>query len=86
MATSVVQIDSKQRERLARRAKKSGKSINQEVRDALELYLSIPPAMQKELSVTAKAADRAADRMIKRLDKTIAYVDRTLKKVNRAPR
>lgn len=86
MATSGVQIDSKQRQRLAQRARKSGKSLNQEVHEALELYLSIPPEMQKELSVTAKAANRAADRMIKRLDKTIAYVDRSLKKINRTPK
>jgi hypothetical protein len=86
MATSVVQIDSRQRQRLARRAKKSGKSLNQEVHEALELYLSVPPAMQRKLSATAKAANRAADRMIKRIDQTIAYVERSLKKIDRTPR
>jgi hypothetical protein len=86
MATSVVQIDPRQRQRLARRAKRSGKSLNQEVHEALELYLSVPPEMQRKLSVTAKVANRAADRMIKRLDQTIAYVRRSLKKVNRTPK
>jgi hypothetical protein len=83
MATSVIQIDSKQRQRLARRAKRSGKSLSQEVNQAVELYLSVPPDMQKELGVAAKAANRASDRMIKRLDETVKYVESSLIKMQR---
>jgi hypothetical protein len=49
------------------------------VRDAVDLYLSVPVESEEELTALARAANLAADRMIKRLDETIAYVDRVLK-------
>jgi len=39
---------------------------------------------EEELSALAKAANEATDRMIKRLDETIAHVDRTLKQYRKA--
>jgi hypothetical protein len=77
-------MDAKKRQRLARRAKSTGKSLTHEVNEAVELYLSVPPAMQKKLSAAAKEAGRAADRMIKRLDRTIAHADRVLQQLNKA--
>ena len=56
----------------------------QEVNSAIDYYLTVPPEMEEELSATAKAASQAADRMIKKLDETIAYVDRTLKERRKA--
>ena len=41
MATSQIQLDPKQRQRLARRAKKHGKSLSQ-VSSAVDRYLSVP--------------------------------------------
>jgi len=79
MATGLIHLDAKQKQRLARRAKKHGKSLSQEVNRAIDYYLTVPPEMEEELSATAKAASQAAGRMIKKLDQTIAYVDRTLK-------
>ena len=79
MATALIHFDEKQKRRLTRRARLRGKSFSQEVRDAVDLYLSIPVESEEELSVLARAANLAADRMIKRLDETIAYVDRVLK-------
>lgn len=81
MATALIHIDPRQKQRLARRAKLRGKSFSQEVRDAVDLYLDIPVETEEELSVLAHAANRAADRMIKRLDETIARVDRLLKQM-----
>ena len=86
MSASVVHLNSKQRKRLTRRAKKSGKSLAQELNKAVELYLSVPPEMQKKLSAAAQEANRAADRMIKRLDRTIANVDRALAQLSRLRR
>jgi hypothetical protein len=43
------------------------------------MYLDVPVENEAELRGLAKAANLAADRMIKKLDKTIAYVDRVLK-------
>jgi len=43
------------------------------------LYLDLPVENEEELRGLAKAANQAADRMIKNLDETVAYVDRILK-------
>jgi len=72
-------MDPVQKQRLARRAKLRGKSFSQEVRDAVDLYLDVPVAVEAELRGLARAANHAADRMIKNLDETVAYVERVLK-------
>jgi hypothetical protein len=79
MATALIHFDEKQKRRLTRRARLRGKSFSQEVRDAVDLYLSVQVESEAELSALARAANLAADHMIKRLDETIAYVDRALK-------
>ena len=79
MATALIHLDPKQKQRLARRAKLRGRSFSQEVRNAVELYLAIPVETEEQLELLAKAANESMDRMIKRLDETIAHVDRTLK-------
>ncbi|HKN25087.1 MAG TPA: hypothetical protein VJX72_09590 [Candidatus Acidoferrum sp.] len=79
MATALIHFDPKQKARLARRAKKRGLSFSQEVRNAVDLYLDIPIESEEGLRVLAREAKQSADRSIKRLDETIAYVDRILK-------
>jgi hypothetical protein len=79
MATALIHLDPRQKRRLTRRAKQRGKSFSQEVRDAVDLYLSLPIEHEEELSILAKAANHSADRMIKNLDETIAYVDGILR-------
>ncbi len=79
MATALIHLDPKQKQRLTRRAKQRGKSFSQEVRDALDLYLSLPIEHEEELGVLAKAANHSADRMIRNLDETISYVDGVLR-------
>ena len=64
-----------------RAASSERKSFSQEVRDAVDLYLSVPIENEDELSALARTANRAADRMIKKLDETIVYVDRVLKQM-----
>jgi hypothetical protein len=83
MAAALIHFDPKQKRLLTRRAKQRGRSFSQEVRNAVDLYLSVPVETEEELSVLAKAANEAAGRMIKRLDETIAHVDRTLKQYRR---
>jgi hypothetical protein len=80
MATALLHLDARQKQRLVHRAKLRGKSFSQEVRDALELYLAVPVETEEELSSLARAANLSADRTIKKLDETIDYVDRILKK------
>lgn len=79
MATALIHIDPKQKARLARRAKKRGRSFSQEVRNAIDLYLDFPVENEEELTALAREAKASADRSIKRLDETIAYVSRSLK-------
>ena len=79
MATALIHMDSTQKQRLARRAKLRGKSFSQEVRDAVDLYLDVPVENEEELRGLAKAANHAADRMIRNLDETVAYIDRVLR-------
>jgi hypothetical protein len=79
MDTALIHMDPIQKQRLARRAKLRGKSFSQEVCDAVDFYLGVPVENEAELRSLAKAANHAADRMIKNLDQTIAYVHRVLK-------
>jgi hypothetical protein len=79
MATALIHMDARQKQRLTRRAKLRGKSFSQEVRDAVDLYLDVPVESEAELRGLAKSANHAADRMIKNLDETISYVNRVLK-------
>jgi hypothetical protein len=83
MATALLHLDAKQKQRLVHRARLRGKSFSQEVRDALELYLAVPVETEAELSSLARAASLSADRTIRKLDETIEYVDRTLKKARK---
>jgi hypothetical protein len=83
MATALIHMDAKQKQRLARRAKLRGKSFSQEVRDAVDMYLEVPVETEEELELLAKSANQAADRMIKRLDATISHVDRVLAEMER---
>ena len=75
MATALIHLDPKQKARLARRAKKRGRSFSQEIRNAVDLYLELPADKEDELRLLARAANESARRSIKRLDETIAYVD-----------
>jgi len=83
MATALIHLNPKQKQRLARRAKKQGKSPSHEVSKAVDFYLTVPPATHKELTMVAKAANQATDRVIKNLDQTITHVDRVLKERRR---
>jgi hypothetical protein len=83
VATALIHLDPKQKQRLARRAKRRGRSFSQEVRNAVDLYLELP-AEEEELRILARAANEAADRMIVRLDETIAYLDRGLKAIRKS--
>jgi len=82
MATALIHLDPKQKARLTRRAKKLGRSFSQEVRNAVDLYLDLP-ADEEELRLLARAANESAGRSLKRLDETIAYVEKVLKSMRK---
>jgi len=82
MATALIHLDAKQKERLTRRAKKRGRSFSQEVRNAVDLYLDLP-VEEENLNLLARAANESAGRSVKRLDETIAYLGRIIKELRR---
>ncbi|HTC40956.1 MAG TPA: hypothetical protein VK703_05270 [Candidatus Acidoferrales bacterium] len=83
MATALIHFDPKQKARLALRAKRRGRSFSQEVRNAVDMYLDVPVESEEELKVLARQAKESADRSIKKLDETIAYVGRILKEMRK---
>jgi len=83
MATALIHLDAKQKERLTRRAKKRGRSFSEEVRNAVDLYLDLP-VEEDQLNLLARAAKESAGRSVKRLDETIAYLGRIIKNLRRA--
>jgi len=84
MATALIHLDPKQKARLTRRAKQRGRSFSQEVRNAVDLYLDVPIESKEVLEALAREAKESADRSIKRLDETIAYVERGLKAMRKS--
>ena len=84
MSTALIHFDPKQKARLVRRARQRGRSFSQEVRNAVDLYLDLPVENEEELNLLARAAKESAGRSIKRLDETIAYVNRTLKTIGKS--
>ncbi len=84
MATALIHLDDKQKRRLTLRAKKVGRSFSQEVRNAIDLYLDVPVDNEEELAALAREAKESADRSIKRLDATIAYLNRGLKEIGKS--
>ena len=83
MEAALIHFRPEQKRRLARRARKTGKSFSQEVRDAVDFYLELPPGMEGQLEALASEANKSLDRTIARLDHTIATLDRVLKRPRR---
>jgi hypothetical protein len=83
MKPALVHLEPGQKARLAARARRSGNSFSQEVRQALDLYLDVPPQQLEELGILAREANRSADRMLAHLDEAIAAVSRALNRMGR---
>ena len=64
--------------------KLTGKSFAQEVRDAVDQSLDLPFDNANKLRAFATLASESADRRIKRLEETIACVDRVLRSMIKA--
>jgi|HubBroStandDraft_6_1064221.scaffolds.fasta_scaffold02347_9 hypothetical protein len=86
MVITAIRLDSKQKQHLARRARETGSTLSQELRNAVDLYLNISVSEQEQLEVSARAANESAGRMIEKLDKTIAYTNRALRSMRKRNR
>ena len=83
MTTALIHLRPEQKKRLERRARQRGESFSQTVRDAIDLYLEVPAETKEQLSAVASAANASLDRVIRRLDESIAIVDGALKRAER---
>jgi hypothetical protein len=81
MADVLIRFGKKRKASLTRCAHLHGRSISQEVEDAIDLYLSAP--VQTEQERTAVFRGLAADRMIEQLGETIADVDCELRQTKK---
>ena len=81
MPATLVQIDAKQKTRLARLAKLNGHSFSQELQYAIDLYLVLSPDIDKELEALARSANQPAKRGSRRLNRTLGFVSRALEKL-----
>lgn len=81
MKKTLIRLDPKQRRQLILRARENGTSLGQEVGHALNLYLAMPI----DLEDLAREANRSADRMIRKLDGTLLYVNRILRQLRTSP-
>ncbi len=84
---TTIYLTGKQRKDLFRRARRRETSFSEEVREALDLYLDLPPEFDKEgLAALAKEANAAMDRSIARLDETIATCRKVMEKLDELER
>ena len=84
METALIHFEARQKRGLERRARQRKTSLSGEVRKAVDLYLELPPDTKKELTLLGRAANEAADRMIRDLDRTITVVGRTLRRMGKS--
>ena len=80
MKPALVHFHPRQKQRLTRRAQQRGRSFSQEVRNAVDLYLELPPEAVEEFEGLAAAARQSIDRTLARLDDAISSVDEVLKR------
>jgi hypothetical protein len=88
MATATtIYLTGKQRKGLFRRARTRRTSFSEEVREALDLYLDLPPDFEKErLAALAKEASASMDRSIAKLDEAIAFCRKTVERIDELER
>jgi hypothetical protein len=81
-----IYIEPEQKRQLAERARLHGNTFSEEVSCALDFYLALGVCAEDELNEIAREANLSAERIIRKLDDTTAYVRRTLAKANRPTR
>jgi DNA-binding transcriptional MerR regulator len=88
MATATtIYLTGKQRRGLFSRARRRRTSFSQEVRDALDLYLDLPPDFDEEdFAALAREANASLDRSIAKLDEAISRVKMTVRKLDEIDR
>ena len=88
MATATtVYINPRQRKGLFARARRRKSSFSEELREAIDLYLDLPPEFDKDsLAALAKEANASLDRSIVRLDEAVASCKKSLERIDELER
>ena len=76
-------IRPEQKRRLAESARLQGRTLSEEVSRALNFYLRLGVCAEDELNDMAHEAKLSAERIIRQLDNTTAYIQRTLARAHR---
>jgi hypothetical protein len=80
---TTVYISPQQRRRLFQRARRRKSSFSEELREAIDLYLDLPPGFDKEsLAALAKEANASMDRSIAKLDEALASCRRIRERID----
>ena len=83
ISPTTVYLTPRQRKGLFQRARRRKTSFSEELRDAVDLYLDLPPEFgEKEMEALAVEATASAERSIARLDQAIAQVNRSIKNLD----
>lgn len=78
MATpTTIYLDPQQRKKLFTRARKRKTSFSEELRAAVDLYLDLPPGLDRRtLGLLVSEANASLDRSIAKLDETLKFLAR----------
>lgn len=77
MRPTRLRLNQRQKRRLAERARLTGRSVSEEIQNAIDLYLLLPFQSKEALGAIFNLANHSADRT--QLDETICYVNCALK-------
>lgn len=79
MRPTRVHLHPRQERQLAKRAKITGKSVSEEMRNAIDSYLHLPVTDKEGLRALLEVGGQSANRILRRLDEAISYVNRVLR-------
>lgn len=80
---TTIYLTPKQRKGLFQRARRRKSTFSVEVRKALDFYLDLPADFDEmEFSALVRQANASMNRSIARLDDTIAFCKRTMRRIN----
>ncbi len=80
MPATLVHFRPEQKRRLTRRAKIRGRSVSEEIREAVDLYLELPAGDREGLEALASEANQSLERSLRRLEQSLHTVDEALRK------
>ena len=88
MRPTRLRLNQRQKRRLTERARLTGRSVSEEIQNAIDLYSLLPFQSKEALGAIFNLANHSADRTLRKLDETICYLNCALKlpaKIRKGP-